>query len=131
MTDERECIKALEREVYEFRQANEILRKGSAYSAGPIWDSPGGSGGDGSEQSGEGYRLGRERGSGNDGAHVITQGVFSARAFSHALCRWSWDFDQAVMVVNRLAKGVALVRRAAVATTARMSASPLAAHIAR
>ncbi len=30
-TDERERIKALEREVRELRQANEILRKASAY----------------------------------------------------------------------------------------------------
>jgi transposase len=40
-TDERERIKALEREVRELRQANEILRKASAYFAmaerkGPI-----------------------------------------------------------------------------------------------
>ena len=33
MTDERERIKALEREVRELRQANEILRKASAYFA--------------------------------------------------------------------------------------------------
>lgn len=32
-TDERERIKALEREVRELRQANEILRKASAYLA--------------------------------------------------------------------------------------------------
>jgi len=32
-TDEREHIKALEREVRELRQANEILRKASAYFA--------------------------------------------------------------------------------------------------
>ncbi len=32
-TDERERIKALERENREFRQANEILRKASAYFA--------------------------------------------------------------------------------------------------
>ena len=32
-TDERERIKTLEREVRELRQANEILRKASAYSA--------------------------------------------------------------------------------------------------
>ena len=32
-TDERERIKALEREVRELRQANEILRKASAYFA--------------------------------------------------------------------------------------------------
>lgn len=32
-TEERERIKALEREVRELRQANEILRKASAYSA--------------------------------------------------------------------------------------------------
>jgi transposase-like protein len=33
MTDERERIKALERENRELRQANEILRKASAYFA--------------------------------------------------------------------------------------------------
>jgi transposase len=33
MTEERERIKALEREVRELRQANEILRKASAYFA--------------------------------------------------------------------------------------------------
>ncbi len=33
MTDERERIKALERELRELRQANEILRKASAYFA--------------------------------------------------------------------------------------------------
>ncbi len=32
-TDERERVKALEREVRELRQANEILRKASAYFA--------------------------------------------------------------------------------------------------
>jgi transposase len=32
-SEERECIKALEREVRELRQANEILRKASAYFA--------------------------------------------------------------------------------------------------
>ena len=32
-TEERERIKALEREVRELRQANEILRKASAYFA--------------------------------------------------------------------------------------------------
>ena len=32
-TDERERLKALEREVCELRQANEILRKASAYFA--------------------------------------------------------------------------------------------------
>jgi transposase-like protein len=32
-TDERERVKALEREVKELRQANEILRKASAYFA--------------------------------------------------------------------------------------------------
>ena len=32
-TDERERMKALEREVKELRQANEILRKASAYFA--------------------------------------------------------------------------------------------------
>jgi transposase len=32
-SEERECIKALEREVRELRQANEILRKASAYCA--------------------------------------------------------------------------------------------------
>jgi transposase-like protein len=32
-TDERERLKALEREVKELRQANEILRKASAYFA--------------------------------------------------------------------------------------------------
>jgi len=32
-SDERERIKALEREVRQLRQANEILRKASAYSA--------------------------------------------------------------------------------------------------
>jgi transposase-like protein len=32
-SDERECIKALERENRELRQANEILRKASAYFA--------------------------------------------------------------------------------------------------
>ena len=34
-TDERERIKALEREVRELRQANEILKKASAYFAQP------------------------------------------------------------------------------------------------
>jgi transposase-like protein len=33
MTEERDRIKALERENRELRQANEILRKASAYSA--------------------------------------------------------------------------------------------------
>jgi transposase len=33
MTEERERLKALEREVRELRQANEILRKASAYFA--------------------------------------------------------------------------------------------------
>jgi transposase-like protein len=32
-TDERERIKAMEREIKELRQANEILRKASAYFA--------------------------------------------------------------------------------------------------
>ena len=32
-TDERERIRSLEREVRELRQANEVLRKASAYSA--------------------------------------------------------------------------------------------------
>jgi transposase len=40
MTDERERIKALEREVRELRQANEILRKASAYFAAAELDRP-------------------------------------------------------------------------------------------
>ncbi|KQP89806.1 transposase [Methylobacterium sp. Leaf113] len=39
-TDERERIKALEREVRELRQANEILRKASAYFAMAELDRP-------------------------------------------------------------------------------------------
>jgi transposase-like protein len=39
-TDEREKIKALEREVKELRQANEILRKASAYFAQAELDRP-------------------------------------------------------------------------------------------
>ena len=39
-TDERERIKALEREVCELRQANEILRKASAYFAAAELDRP-------------------------------------------------------------------------------------------
>ncbi|KQT78786.1 transposase [Methylobacterium sp. Leaf466] len=39
-TDERERIKALEREVGELRQANEILRKASAYFAQAELDRP-------------------------------------------------------------------------------------------
>ena len=38
--DERERIKALEREVRELRQANEILRKASAYFAAAELDRP-------------------------------------------------------------------------------------------
>jgi len=37
-SDERDRIKALEREVRELRQANEILRKASAYFAPPLGD---------------------------------------------------------------------------------------------
>jgi transposase len=32
-TDERQCVKDLEREVFELKRANEILRKASAYFA--------------------------------------------------------------------------------------------------
>ena len=39
-TDERERIKALEREVRELRQANEIVRKASAYFAQAELDRP-------------------------------------------------------------------------------------------
>ena len=39
-TDDRERIKALEREVQELRQANEILRKASAYFAQAELDRP-------------------------------------------------------------------------------------------
>ena len=39
-SDERERIKALEREVRELRQANEILRKASAYFAQAELDRP-------------------------------------------------------------------------------------------
>jgi len=39
-TDERERIKALEREIRELRQANEILRKASAYFAQAELDRP-------------------------------------------------------------------------------------------
>lgn len=39
-SDERECIKALERENRELRQANEILRKASAYFAQAELDRP-------------------------------------------------------------------------------------------
>lgn len=39
-TDERERIRALEREVRELRQANEILRKASAYFAQAELDRP-------------------------------------------------------------------------------------------
>ena len=39
-TDERERIKALEREVRDLRQANEILRKASAYFAQAELDRP-------------------------------------------------------------------------------------------
>jgi transposase-like protein len=38
--DERDRIKALEREVRELRQANEILRKASAYFAAAELDRP-------------------------------------------------------------------------------------------
>jgi transposase-like protein len=40
ITDERNRIKALEREVKELRQANEILRKASAYFAQAELDRP-------------------------------------------------------------------------------------------
>ena len=40
MAEERERIKALEREVRELRQANEILRKASAYFAQAELDRP-------------------------------------------------------------------------------------------
>jgi transposase len=39
-TDERDRIRALEREVRELRQANEILRKASAYFAQAELDRP-------------------------------------------------------------------------------------------
>ena len=39
-SDERERIKVLEREVRELRQANEILRKASAYFAQAELDRP-------------------------------------------------------------------------------------------
>ena len=39
-TDERERLKGLEREVRELRQANEILRKASAYFAAAELDRP-------------------------------------------------------------------------------------------
>jgi transposase-like protein len=39
-TDEKERVKALEREVRELRQANEILRKASAYFAQAELDRP-------------------------------------------------------------------------------------------
>lgn len=39
-TEERDRIKALEREVRELRQANEILRKASAYFAQAELDRP-------------------------------------------------------------------------------------------
>ena len=39
-SEERERIKALEREVRELRQANEILRKASAYFAQAEFDRP-------------------------------------------------------------------------------------------
>lgn len=39
-TEERDQIKALEREVRELRQANEILRKASAYFAQAELDRP-------------------------------------------------------------------------------------------
>jgi transposase len=39
-TDERERVRALEREVRELRQANEILRKASAYFAQAELDRP-------------------------------------------------------------------------------------------
>ena len=39
-TDDRDRIKALEREVRELRQANEILRKASAYFAQAELDRP-------------------------------------------------------------------------------------------
>ena len=39
-TDERDRIEALEREVRELRQANEILRKASAYFAMAELDRP-------------------------------------------------------------------------------------------
>lgn len=39
-SDEREHIRALEREVRELRQANEILRKASAYFAQAALDRP-------------------------------------------------------------------------------------------
>jgi transposase len=40
MTDEQERIKVVEREVREFCQANEILRKASAYFAQAELDRP-------------------------------------------------------------------------------------------
>ncbi len=39
-TEERDRIKALEREIRELRQANEILRKASAYFAQAELDRP-------------------------------------------------------------------------------------------
>ncbi len=39
-SDDRERVKALEREVRELRQANEILRKASAYFAQAELDRP-------------------------------------------------------------------------------------------
>ena len=39
-TEEKDCIKDLEREVKELRQANEILKKASAYFAQAALDRP-------------------------------------------------------------------------------------------
>ena len=66
------------------------------------------------------------------GMPVITHGVFLGRRVCRHVLSWmAGGGDQAVMVASRVVKGVALVLRAAVATTVRTSASPLAAHIAR
>jgi hypothetical protein len=63
---------------------------------------------------------------------VITHGVFfGPRVRRHVLSWMAGRVDQAVMVARRVAKGVALVVRAAVAVTVRTSASPFTAHIAR
>ncbi len=63
---------------------------------------------------------------------VITQGVFIGGVGVAGVVSVRLDEpDQAVMVASRVAKGVALVWSAAVATTVRTSASPRAAHIAR
>jgi len=59
---------------------------------------------------------------------VITHGVVFRRARSSAHPILGGGGDQAAMVASRVAKGVALVLSAAVATTVRTSASPLAAH---